>query len=245
MPGKSFGTARDRHVSWEIFDDFPSVIEPNAAPVRLSLSGTHEPAAESVATRFLAKSFMTPSFRETEELLLVQAAQRGDHAALAILIERYDRRLVYYVRRLLGESEETVDVMQSVWLQVHRQLRGLRAPQAFRVWLFRLVHDQAVSELRRKGLRPTRLDEDPANIPDTRLEPPDESLDNRELVHRALGRLSLEHRQVLTLRFLEEMTVEEIAEVTGLPSGTVKSRLYYARLAIRTHLEELSHGSIR
>lgn len=185
---------------------------------------------------------MTQSYREMEEQILIQHAQYGDHNAFAMLIDRYDRRLVYFVRRLLGDSDATIDVMQSTWLQVHRRLRGLRAPQAFRVWLFRIAHDQAVSELRRKRLRPTRIDMESEEVADTRHESPGEYLENAELVHHALAYLSLEHRQVLTLRFLEDMTVEEIAEVTRLPAGTVKSRLHYARLAIRTQIEELSHG---
>lgn len=186
---------------------------------------------------------MTQSYPESEEQILVQHAQYGDHNAFAMLIDLYDRRLVYYVRRLLGDSDAAVDVMQSTWLQVHQQLKGLRAPQAFRVWLFRIAHDQAVSELRRKGLRPTRIDMESAAVASTHHESPGEYLENAELVHRALACISLEHRQVLTLRFLEDMTVEEIAEVTRIPAGTVKSRLHYARLAIRTQIEELSHGT--
>jgi RNA polymerase sigma-70 factor (ECF subfamily) len=184
---------------------------------------------------------MKHSHREVEEQILVQLAQSGDKDAFATLIDRYDRRLLYYVRRLLGEAEMALDVMQLTWLQVYRRLASLRSPQAFRVWLFRIAHDQAVSELRRQGLRPVRLDREGEEFTDACQEACSETLENAELIHRALAIISLEHRQVLTLRFLEGMTVDEIAEVTRIPAGTVKSRLHYARLAIRSRIEELSN----
>lgn len=184
------------------------------------------------------------SHRELEEFVLVRHARSGGQAAFELLVERYDRRLLYYVRRLLGESrlDAAFDVMQSTWLQVHRRLPGLKSPEAFRVWIYRIAHDQAISELRRQGLRPTPKEVDSFDVPDARSESMQDNFDNVELVHRSFGQLTLEHRQVLTLHFLEEMSVEQIAEVTGVPTGTVKSRLYYARVALRSLLGELKDG---
>jgi len=97
-------------------------------------------------------------------------------------------------------------------------------------------------EVIRKLLRPVALDQDADGVPNTRPDTSHEDLENAELVHRALDEISLEHRQVLTLRFLEEMSVEEIAEVTGILAGTVKSRLHYARLALGACIKELENG---
>jgi DNA-directed RNA polymerase specialized sigma24 family protein len=93
---------------------------------------------------------MSHSQRELEEQLLVRLAQQGDNEAFTELIDCYDRRLLYYVRRLLAETDAAYDVMQTIWLIVHRRLSRLRSPEAFRVWIYRIAHDQAVSELRRK-----------------------------------------------------------------------------------------------
>jgi RNA polymerase sigma-70 factor (ECF subfamily) len=71
----------------------------------------------------------------------------------------------------------------------------------------------------------------------------EEPFENAELVHVALSALSVDHRRVLTLRFLEEMTVEEIAEVIGCNPGTVKSRLHYARISLRRRIEDLTNES--
>ena len=177
-----------------------------------------------------------------EEQILVQHAQRGEHAAFELLVERYDRRLLYYVRRLIKDDEGAFDVLQATWLQVVRKLPSLKSSAAFRVWLYRIAHDQAVSQLRRDGRQPVLDEENTAEIADSEQQATDERFMNAELVHRALHDISFEHRQVLTLRFLEELSVDEIAAVTGLPQGTVKSRLYYARLALRTRVEELENG---
>ena len=185
---------------------------------------------------------MSEPHDELAEQVLVLHAQRGSHDAFGLLVERYDRRLLYYVRRLLGDGESSFDVLQATWLQVFRRLPSLRSPQAFRVWLYRIVHDQAVSHLRRERRQPPSGGEDA--IESVAVEQPaaDELLANVELVHRALGEIKWEYREVLTLRYLEDLSVDEIALVTDLPGGTVKSRLHYARIALKTCVEELENG---
>lgn len=185
---------------------------------------------------------MSQPHDELTEQVLVRQAQRGSHDAFGLLVERYDRRLLYYVRRLLGDGDESFDVLQAAWLQVFRKLSSLKSPQAFRVWLYRIVHDQAVSHLRRERRQPPSVGEDA--IESIAVEQPmaDELLANVELVHLALRDIKWEYREVLTLRYLEDLAVDEISVVTDLPEGTVKSRLYYARIALKTRIEELGNG---
>ncbi len=184
---------------------------------------------------------MTNDAGQTEERLTVLLAQQGDQDAFRRLVDLYDRRLLYFVRRILGGADGALDVLQSVWLAVHRRLRNLQSPAAFRPWLYRVAHDQAVTELRRKTRRPVLFEDAPVCPPDLARE--DEAVfENAELVHAALLGLSLDHRRVLTLRFLEDMPVEEIAEVIGCGAGTVKSRLHYAKAALRRRIEEMLDG---
>ncbi len=167
-------------------------------------------------------------------------AMHGDGAAFRALVEAYDRRLLYFIRRILGESEEAYDVLQAVWLMIHRNLRKLNSPSAFRVWVYRIAHAQAVSALRKKTRLPIVFEEaEPCDVPDEGSN--ETTFDNAELVHVALGALSVDHRRVLTLRFLEDMDLAEIAEVLECGQGTVKSRLHYAREALRRRIEELIH----
>jgi RNA polymerase sigma-70 factor (ECF subfamily) len=182
----------------------------------------------------------TDALRQIQERLLVLCAQEGNRDAFSRLVDLYDRRLLYFVRRILGDPDGALDVLQSVWLNVHRKLGKLRSPDAFRVWLYRIAHDEAISELRRKTRRPVLIEhvETLQSVDETSIEAT--AFDNVELVHRALQDLSVDHRRVLTLRFLEDMSIEEIADVIGLSSGTVKSRLHYAKLALRRRIEELT-----
>lgn len=186
----------------------------------------------------------TPEERlqQAEERLTVLLAQSGDREAFSKLVELYDRRLYYYLARLLGNSDDALDVLQGVWLRVHRYLDRLDSPAAFRVWIYRIAHRAAMTELRRRS-RGFRLSQSVEQPPPEAAQAEDdlERFENAELVHRGLQQLSLEHRQVLTLRFVEEMSIEEIAAVIHIRPGTVQSRLYYARQALREVIQEFVH----
>lgn len=175
----------------------------------------------------------------TYEKLLVVRAQARDERAFQELVTRYERRMLYYIHRLLGHDADLADVMQDIWIRVFLRLTTLRAPEAFRVWLYKIAHDVAVSQLRKKKRREMASlgDEHPAEGATTSDWDERELLESAEVVHKTLERLSLPHREVLTLRFLEELDLSEIAEVVGCNVGTVKSRLHYAKSAMRNLLE--------
>jgi RNA polymerase sigma-70 factor (ECF subfamily) len=111
------------------------------------------------------------------------------------------------------------------------------------VWLYKIAHDVAVTRLRKNDrLKITGLADVHAAEASTTSDWNElELLENAELVHEKLGRLSLPHREVLTLRFLEELNLSEIAQVLGCSVGTVKSRLHYAKSAMRKLLEASCH----
>ena len=174
-----------------------------------------------------------------DEKLLVLRAQGRDERAFHELVTQYERRILYYIRRLLGDHADLADVMQEIWIRVFLRITTLRAPEAFRVWLYKISHDVAVNQLRKNKRH------DMAGFVDEQLveaaTPSDwnecELLENAELAHKTLDRLSLPHREVLTLRFLEELDLTQIGEVVGCSIGTVKSRLHYAKSAMRKLLE--------
>jgi RNA polymerase sigma-70 factor, ECF subfamily len=178
-----------------------------------------------------------------QEKLLVMRAQAREAGAFQELVTRYERRLLYYIHRLLGIEVDREDVLQEVWIRVFLKINTLRAPEAFRVWLYKIAHDVATSRLRqRKRHQTTSWNEEVADDAAERSDWNElELLDRVELVHEALGQLSLPHREVLTLRFLEELELSDIAQVVGCGVGTVKSRLHYAKAAIRKLLEEACH----
>src|SRR5687768_5473884 len=88
--------------------------------------------------------------RRDDEASLVLRARDGVTAAFRVLIDRYDRRLLYYVLRFLHDADRALDVLQDVWLTAFRKLAALRAPEAFRVWLYQIAHDRVVDHLRKQ-----------------------------------------------------------------------------------------------
>lgn len=179
-----------------------------------------------------------------ERATLVRAQAR-DPVAFESLVQLYERRVFYYVRRLLGSQVDTADVLQEIWLKVFLRLPSLQAPEAFCVWLYKIAHDISITQLR-KHLRSDAMELDEEFVSEecasdgwNELE----LLEHSEQLHGALSRLSLPHREVLTLRFLEGLELAEIADIVGCNLGTVKSRLHYAKAEIRKLLETTCDGS--
>ena len=175
-----------------------------------------------------------------EERIEVLLAQRGDMEAFGRLVTRYERRLVYYILRFVDDGDHVLDVLQEVWLSAFRLLPRLDAPEAFRVWVYKITHGKIVEFLRRERRIATSVEEAASSAAEVAAS--DEPLlDNVELVHQALAYLSVEHRGVLVLHFLEGMPLEEIAQSLSCPLGTVKSRMYHAKRSLREIIERQSH----
>lgn len=170
--------------------------------------------------------------------LLVLRCKRGDETAWQELIGHWERRLFYYIRRMVDDEQDAWDVLQQTWLAAYKGVGRIRDGRCLPKWLYRTARNLVLMHRR-------------ARHPHERLEVVDEpdwgslshdddgplQCERAELVHHALDRLALAHREVLTLHFLEDLSIEEIADVIGVPEGTVKSRLYYARRAVRALLE--------
>jgi RNA polymerase sigma-70 factor (ECF subfamily) len=179
---------------------------------------------------------MGGSVRRIYEQVLVVRCQAGDDDAFVELAARYHARLASFVRRLLGRDGPVDDVLQEVWLAALGGLPRLAHPAAFRTWLYRIARNKACEHLRSQADWQTLDEVDPPAAP---ADEPVLAAEEAGLLGRALGRLSLPHREVLALRFLEGMTYDEVARVVGCPVGTVRSRLHYARDALRRTMEAM------
>jgi RNA polymerase sigma-70 factor (ECF subfamily) len=179
---------------------------------------------------------MTAASDDLYERLLVLRCQAGDEQAFGEMVRSYALRLRYFLLKLLADPHAAEDAMQDVWLDVHRGLPRLRDPDAFRAWLYRLARDRAFRRLRAK--RPTQV---PIEIDAIAIaEERDErfSKENAEQIHVALDTLSPEHREVLVLRFIEDLSYDEIGMITGCRPGTVKSRIHYAKEMLRRAIDK-------
>ena len=169
-----------------------------------------------------------------EETLWVIQARDGSTEAFEQLIARHERPLLYYLRRLIQPPEAALDAHQEVWLDAFRGLRRLRAPEAFRPWLYRIAHDKAARFIRheiRNGELIEPIAETHAAMVSERESPTD-----IEAIHRALDRLPPLQREVLTLHYLQDLSQQEMTVVLGCPPETIKSRLHHARMALRSLL---------
>lgn len=163
----------------------------------------------------------------------VERLRRGDLDALAVLVQRYQHRLYRYLLRLVRQPAEAEDLFQQTWLRVAGQIRRFDPRRNFDAWLFTLARNLAIDQLRR--LKPDSLDEwderefelTPAALRDSDAPAIDALIarERSEFVAVAVEKLPVIYREVLALRFEEEMKLEEIAEVLDAPLSTVKSRL--------------------
>lgn len=171
----------------------------------------------------------------------VLAVQRGDRDAFSSLLARYQNRLYRYLLRWVHEPATAEDLFQQTWMRVIENIRRFNPKRNFDAWLFAVARNIVIDYLRRR--RPASLEEPvgedlplseclSANTPGA-LEQVLRS-ERAELVQRALEYQPPVYREILSLRFEEEMKLEEIAEVLSIPLGTVKSRLARALERLRT-----------
>lgn len=175
------------------------------------------------------------ALEQVREQALVLRWQGGDEEAFVRLFERYHGRLKYYVRRLVDSPETADDVLQTVWLKALRGIPRLHRLDRFRPWLYRLARNEAFQYLRRDRQRSEVESE--AQAPEEIGKEAELGEEDAAIVHQALNILTPPHREVLTLRFLEAMSYEEIASVVGCEVGTVRSRIHYAKRTLRNLLE--------
>jgi RNA polymerase sigma-70 factor (ECF subfamily) len=181
---------------------------------------------------------MTRSAADIQDELLVVRCQRRDVAAWDELVARWNDRLYYFLRRLIDDPQEAAVVLQEVWLHVLRGLAGLRHDARLAPWLYTIARRTAMTYFRRHY---AQREEFGSPVIEQELDAADDfqlQLDNVELVHFGLVRVGRAEREVLTLFFLEDLSLQEVATVLDIPVGTVKSRLFKARCDLRTILQQ-------
>ncbi|HEY3789038.1 MAG TPA: sigma-70 family RNA polymerase sigma factor [Urbifossiella sp.] len=185
---------------------------------------------------------------------LIAECLDGRREAFGTLVIRYQIRLYNAAIRLVDTPEDAADVVQDAFLNAYQSLRSFKGDAEFFTWLYRIAFNTAIS-LKRKKKPTVSLDASRnGDARDQHREPIDASTDvkpgsalerteEERLLHAALARLSGEHRDVLMMKDLDGLKYEEIAEVMGVPIGTIRSRLHRARLELRELLEPLEENN--
>ncbi len=183
----------------------------------------------------------SPSLRELDDSGVVAAYLGGRAQAFQELVERYQKRLLNFVYRTIGDRERAEDLVQEVFIRVHRHLHRFDQSKKFSTWIYTIASNLAKNELRNRSRNPLVLfqamkksweaDHRPLQFEDPHHRPDDlyRQRHLRELVEWAITQLPEHHREVFVLRELEGRSYEDIAEIANCNLGTVKSRLNRAR----------------
>lgn len=192
-----------------------------------------------------------PSVRTLGDSQVVAAYLAGEVRAFDELVDRYQRRLLNFVFRTIGDRERAEDLVQEVFIRVHRHLHRFDQTKKFSTWIYTIASNLAKNELRNRSRNPLVLfqtikknwesDHRPLQFEDPHYRPDDlfRKRHLRELVEWAVAQLPEHHRIVFVLRELEGKTYEEIADITDCNLGTVKSRLNRARHRFAQIIEPL------
>jgi RNA polymerase sigma-70 factor (ECF subfamily) len=177
---------------------------------------------------------------------LISAARRQVPEAWDILLKQHQLPLYIYAAELIHDKTSALDVVQETFANAVRHIGSLRDDARFSSWLFGIAHQKCVQHWRRNRRDGEIFETDESGADDRR---DDDETDPRSLLIRRenveefftlVGRLPLPQRSALLLHVLEEFSLEEIAIVTGVPVGTVKSRLHHAKRALRILLEKIA-----
>ena len=186
---------------------------------------------------------------ELESSLLRRLRDR-DERAFRELIDEHRDRVFNITYRMLGNRAEAEDVAQEVFITVFKQIENFRGDSKFSTWLYRVTVNHCKNRIKYLSRRHSRdqdeLDEtsqqqnSAVNGAPVRAKNPDKALESmqmEQLLQEAIASLDDEQRAVVILRDVEDLSIEEICEITGLPDGTVKSRLHRARLVLRKKMQ--------
>jgi RNA polymerase sigma-70 factor (ECF subfamily) len=188
------------------------------------------------------------SDRELDQVL-VERAQQGDKRAFELLVIKYHRRLGRLLSRMVRDAAEVEDITQEAFIKAYRALPGFRGESAFYTWLYRIGVNTAKNYLVARKKQPSSSDvlaEDVEDYDDSDglrdIATPDAELQTKQIaqaVNEAVDALPEELRTAITLREIEGMRYEEIAQLMDCPIGTVRSRIFRAREAIATRIRPM------
>jgi RNA polymerase sigma-70 factor (ECF subfamily) len=190
---------------------------------------------------------------EDEDIEYVVQCQKGDTEAFAVIVERHQKKMLNMAYRMTGNYEDACDVVQEAFLSAYRSLKTFRRESRFSTWLYRIVVNHTKTRLQQLKIRSryedSAIDDPPAAEGAKSLHPMTsgdvpliEQIEKRELnerVQKCIGTLDDEHREVLVLRDIQGFSYDEIRDILHIPEGTVKSRLFRARTALKDCLVKI------
>jgi RNA polymerase sigma-70 factor, ECF subfamily len=170
---------------------------------------------------------------DPSDAALIQSIAAGDRGAMRILFARHNVRLYRFLLRFVADKSTAEDLVSEVFLDVWRHAVGFQARSQVGTWLLAIARNKAMSVMRRRSTE--ELDEDAAAAIEDPGNNPEVTMQNRqktEILLKCLTQLSPTHREVIDLVYYHERSIDEVAEIIGVPQNTVKTRMFYARKRI-------------
>jgi RNA polymerase sigma-70 factor, ECF subfamily len=170
---------------------------------------------------------------DTSDLALIQSIAAGDRHAMQILYARHNVRVFQFLLRFVADKSVGEDLVSEVFLDVWRQAGNFRAQSRVSTWLLAIARNKAISALRRRSTE--ELDDATAAAVEDPGDDPEVTMQNRQrtgILFDCLTRLSPAHREVIDLVYYHERSIDEAAEIFGVPPATVRTRMFYARKRI-------------
>jgi len=184
----------------------------------------------------------------TDEELILEFQRKGTIRAYEILVQRYKNPLINYVFRFLGDYEACVDIVQEAMIKVYRYKDSYSSIAKFSTWIYTIAGNLARTEYQRRKRRKIFSINSYGDEKDETYEIPDESFDperitdsgiKEKIIQDALEKVSKAYREVVILRDIQDLSYEEISEITNLPVGTVKSRINRGRAQLQKLLKDI------
>lgn len=180
---------------------------------------------------------------ELSDLLLIERYKLGDIVAFDLLMNKYEKKIYNYCYRMLNNFEEAKDLTQEIFVKVFKNIEKFRGESSFYTWLYRIAHNLAIDFIRKRSREnvvsndQVIYEDGPAtrDFIDMNLNPEMLAADKerKELVIYAINKLLPEYKEVIVLRDIQGLSVEETAKILKCAEGTVKSRLHRARFALK------------
>jgi len=220
------------------------------SPAAVAGSTADSPTSSKRLARARARALgqRIPYTMSVDERRLLDRLLERDEQAFNEIVRLYKDKVFSLIYRMLGSRPEAEDVAQEVFITVFKNIESFRGEAKFSTWLLRIAANHSKNRIKHLARRPTEgADPDDVSqlraLPDrpqppvqARIETPDamlEAAQTERLMQEAIANLPEDQRLLVVLRDVEEMSYQEIEEITGLPEGTIKSRLHRARMAIK------------
>ncbi len=190
--------------------------------------------------------------RAYTDVELIANAIKGREDGFEELVRRYQKQITGYVYRIVGDYDSSLDVTQEVFIKVYNSLHRYSSDYKFSTWLYRIAHNAAIDHLRRNSINPQSLEtENEDGTYQLQIESPAPSPEKdrevsewRSEIGQVIKRLPDAYKQLILLRHANDLSYDEIAEITALPLGTVKNRLFRAREMMRQIMLERGFDGI-